>query len=938
MIKTSTLSLSFIVLFSIFANLTGKAQSWLDVNSTEISTGRGTNLSFALTKTGTPFVAYSESALAGRAVVKKFDGTRWVQVGTGGISVDYAGELALALDKNNVPYLAFTDMASNGQLSVKKFNGTNWVNVGTGSVSAGYPQSIQLVISTTGVPYLSYTDNGRGWIKQLNGTNWQTIGANGFALNPTEKIALTLNAQNVPYVAFADPAQGGQVTVQRWNGSAWASVGANGVGTGTACDLSIVLAGNGTPYVAYREFRGNALDKLGKMKMKQFNGTTWEEVGTTTFSDSWVYFAAIGVDKNNVPYVAYRESSTGIGNPGLTKVKRLNGREWEEIGTSNLTSGSLTDVSLAIADSGLLYVAFADGVRARPATVLKLDVPKLVLTTKAPTELAILPNSDNGISSTDGITNVSMPTITGMANPTSLVTIYVDGKNVGTCQADSTGRWTFTFTEALDAGHRLITATASDALGNTSAPSVSLSLNLDFTAPVFSGVTEGVAYRTDKSITYSGGTATLNNLPYVSNTAISAEGNYTLLVTDVAGNSISVSFFIDKTIPVASVLINNNAGLTNINNATINIVAPDAAEMRFYDDNDNSIWSNWEPVNAIKAWALSNGSGSKWVKLQVRDAAGNMSATVSDNITLDQTAPTAVLAATVTSTTSLATIPVKITFSENVTGFTANSITVTNGLKGTFSGSGKAYTLNVVAPVLLPSMSATISVNMAAGLVTDAAGNKNAAATTLTVNYVSPITAPIVATNAIALLNANTMNVGGNVTKSGGSPVLARGIVYSTTSTAPTINSAKLLLGLGEGVFSSTLKLKAGLTYYVRAYATNLIGTSYGTVQKITIPAATAAVTQSVNASAPKVQLSNYPNPFQNQTTITFTSGVATDYQLQVYDVNGTLMNSLKAGKAKAGEKVLVDWMATNNMKAGIYIVRLITNAGVQNLKVIYNN
>ncbi|PSR53858.1 hypothetical protein AHMF7605_10170 [Adhaeribacter arboris] len=944
MIKTSTF-LPLVILFLIFTNLNGMAQNWSDVNSSEISGGRGTNLSFALTKTGVPYVAYSESLLAGRAVVKKFDGTRWVQIGAGDISVDYAGELKLALDKNNVPYLAYTDNASNGQLNVKKFDGTNWVNVGASGIATGYAQGLQLAISTTGIPYLAYTDNSRGWVKQFNGTNWQIVGVNGFPLNPTDKLVLTLNAQNIPYIAFADPSKGGQVAVQRWDGSNWVAVGTNGVGSGAACDLSLSLANNGTPYVVFREFRADALDKLGKMKMKQFNGTTWEEVGVTTFSDSWVYSAAMSIDKNNTPYVAYRESSTGIGNPGLTKVKRLNGREWEEIGTSNFTSGSVTDVSLAVAESGILHVAFADVAKARPATVLRLDVPKLVITTKAPTQLAILPSSDKGISATDGITNVSMPTITGLADPKALVTVYVDGASVGTCKADSTGRWTYTFTAALAAGHRLITATASDSLANTSAASVSLTLYFDFTAPVFSGVSEGVAYRTDKAITYSGGTATLNNLPYVSDTLIRAEGDYTLLINDVAGNSTSVHFTIDKTAPVPSVLINNNAGLTNLNEATLNIVAPDAVEMRFYDDNDNSIWSNWEPVNSTKAWTLSSGSGSKWIKLQVRDAAGNMSISVSDNITLDQTAPTAVFTTTVTSPTSVLTIPVKITLSENVTDFTVNSITVSNGIKGVLSGSGKYFTLNVLPPVLLPTKSATISISMPVGIVQDAAGNKNTAATTLTINYVSPITTPVVTTNPITLLTATTMSVGGNVTTSGGSLVLARGIAYSTTSTTPTINSAKLLLGLGEGVFSGTLNLKAGLTYYVRAYATNAIGTSYGVVQKITIPVSSVTTVQSTKApgqaakaSNQNVQLGNYPNPFQQQTTITFTAPVSTDYQLQVYDVNGNIIAKLQSGKAQAGEKVLVNWAASSKMKPGIYLVRLVTNAGVQNHKVIYNN
>ena len=73
--------------------------------------------------------------------------------------------------------------------------------------------------------------------------------------------------------------------------------------------------------------------------------------------------------------------------------------------------------------------------------------------------------------------------------------------------------------------------------------------------------------------------------------------------------------------------------------------------------------------------------------------------------------------------------------------------------------------------------------------------------------------------------------VGGNVTSDGGAIVTERGVVYSTSQNPTTLNN-KVTSGNGTGSFTCSLNnLQAGTTYYVRAYAKNKKGTTYG-VQK----------------------------------------------------------------------------------------------------------
>lgn len=93
----------------------------------------------------------------------------------------------------------------------------------------------------------------------------------------------------------------------------------------------------------------------------------------------------------------------------------------------------------------------------------------------------------------------------------------------------------------------------------------------------------------------------------------------------------------------------------------------------------------------------------------------------------------------------------------------------------------------------------------------------------------SAITLPtLTTTTATAIAHTNT-TTGGNVTNDGGGTVTARGVVYSTT-TSPTIAlSTKTTDGTGTGTFVSSIEgLTADTNYYVRAYATNSAGTSYG--------------------------------------------------------------------------------------------------------------
>ena len=96
------------------------------------------------------------------------------------------------------------------------------------------------------------------------------------------------------------------------------------------------------------------------------------------------------------------------------------------------------------------------------------------------------------------------------------------------------------------------------------------------------------------------------------------------------------------------------------------------------------------------------------------------------------------------------------------------------------------------------------------------------------VTFTTLAEAPVVTTAAITAILETSAVSGGNVTSDGGATVTARGVCWSTSS-GPVITNSKTTDATGTGIFTSNMTgLISGTTYYVRAYATNSAGTSYG--------------------------------------------------------------------------------------------------------------
>ena len=99
------------------------------------------------------------------------------------------------------------------------------------------------------------------------------------------------------------------------------------------------------------------------------------------------------------------------------------------------------------------------------------------------------------------------------------------------------------------------------------------------------------------------------------------------------------------------------------------------------------------------------------------------------------------------------------------------------------------------------------------------------------VNFETKDTIPVLSTAEVCEIRLNTALCGGEISFDGGDSISARGVCWSTAEN-PTIADSITTEGTGTGSFVSQLEgLTPGTSYYVRAYATNSVGTGYGDVR-----------------------------------------------------------------------------------------------------------
>ena len=184
-------------------------------------------------------------------------------------------------------------------------------------------------------------------------------------------------------------------------------------------------------------------------------------------------------------------------------------------------------------------------------------------------------------------TNDTRPTLNGTAEANATVRIYDGTTLVGTVTADANGNWTLPQTSTtLTEGAHNFTATATDAAGNTSAPSPIITINVDLTPPP---APTGLAVITNGTqvtgTAEAGSTVTItSSTGTVLGTAVAdGSGNFSATLTppQTGGESLIV-FATDKA---------GNAGITTSVIAPITTI-PNAPVIANIDDNVGTVTGN----------------------------------------------------------------------------------------------------------------------------------------------------------------------------------------------------------------------------------------------------------------------------------------------------------------------------------------------------------
>ncbi len=484
------------------------------------------------------------------------------------------------------------------------------------------------------------------------------------------------------------------------------------------------------------------------------------------------------------------------------------------------------------------------------------------LDTSAPTITVALAD-DTGISTTDGITN--NPTLAGTAEAGSTVTVLQGASVLGSTMAAADGSWSFAPAGLADGNH-ILTASQTDAAGNTGTSSISFTLNT-----VVPAITAALANDTGTSAVdglttndtltgtaTAGGTVTiLNGTTVLGTTAAGpdgswsftpkglADGSYILTAsqTSIAGNTntASVGLTLDTTAPVLGAALAQDTGASATDGITADpkvIGTTDGAGKIVFSLNGQIIESYASPGGQQVISPADLPDGAYQVTLSDTDAAGN-TGTATLDFTLD-TKPPVLTAALAHDSGAQGSDGITNNPALTGTAEAGGTVTILNGatvLGTTTAGPAGSWAFT---PTGLADGSYTLTTSQ-----TDAAGNAGSATVGFTLSSAVPtVTAALADDTGVSAIDGITDNDAVTGTAAAGTTVtIAEGDTVLGTATAGNDGSWNFTpLGLAEGSHV--------LTVSQTDIAGNTGTTDVGFTLIATAPTVTAEVAQDSGPSA----------------------------------------------------------------------------------------
>ncbi|MEK6478478.1 Ig-like domain-containing protein [Catalinimonas sp. 4WD22] len=356
-----------------------------------------------------------------------------------------------------------------------------------------------------------------------------------------------------------------------------------------------------------------------------------------------------------------------------------------------------------------------------------------------------------------------------------LIADYLDGGSSDNCGelTYSVDKTTFT---CDDLGENTVTLTVSDNAGNSSSAAAKVTI-YDFTAPQV--ITKDITIQLDKegkasvsaeqidggSIDACSGRLTLNLSKSEFGIKDLGENSVTLTATDESGNqgrATAIVTVVDITAPEGYAVSFDESVVNLENQTTLNFTIERAEPGSIYEysiqtsngatlvSGIDSIKTTTQKVSAVDVSSLAD--GKLILSLSLTDASGNTGEVTTDEIYKDCSRPTVSITTSEHDPVKEAFI-VNIHFSEAVSDFTTHDLVLENATASELQlKSAQHYSLSIQ-----PNSDGLVSLEIADGVVIDAASNPNLASELLSKTYDS--TAPEVSLSA----SANVFNAAFNI-------------------------------------------------------------------------------------------------------------------------------------------------------------------------------
>lgn len=297
---------------------------------------------------------------SGQVRVYEWNGASWIQLGSdinGEAAFDQSGwSVSLSADGARVAIgapLNAGNGSSAGQVRVYEWNGINWIQLGVDmdGEAAGDQSGWSVSLSSDGsrvaigAPQNDGTaiSAGHTRIYQWNGTNWTQLGIDidGESGSDQSGYSVSLSSDGNRIVAGAPFNAGagsnsGHVRVYQWNGTSWVQLGAdiNGEAAQDQAGWSVSVSSDGSRIAIGAPQNDGSGSNAGHVRIYQWNGAIWNQSGLDINGEQAGDFSgtsvSISADGNRIAIGGNLNDGGGT-DAGHVRIYQLYGGSWSQV-------------------------------------------------------------------------------------------------------------------------------------------------------------------------------------------------------------------------------------------------------------------------------------------------------------------------------------------------------------------------------------------------------------------------------------------------------------------------------------------------------------------------------------------------------------------------------------------------------------------------------